>query len=107
MQRVAVIARLKPDSVEKAKTLLEQGPPFDPDALGFERHSVYLSDGYAVFVFEGAQVSALVQRIAAAGGGAHEAFTAWEKILDGLPELAQEAFAWEREPAVGSTAWGE
>jgi hypothetical protein len=107
MQRVAVIAKLKPDSVEQAKTLLEHGPPFDPEALGFERHSVYLSDGHAIFVFEGAQVSALVQTIAAAGGETHEAFAAWERLLDGLPELAQEAFSWARPAPVGSAAWGE
>jgi hypothetical protein len=107
MQRVAVIAKLKPDSLEEATKLLEHGPPFDPEALEFERHLVFISDGYAVFVFEGARVSALVQTIAAAGGGAHQAFAAWEKLLDGLPELAQEAYSWARPEPVGSAAWGE
>lgn len=107
MQRVAVIAKLKPDSLEDATKLLENGPPFDPASLGFERHLVFISDGYAVFVFEGARVSALVQSIATAGGDAHQAFADWDKVLDGLPELAQEAYAWVRPEPVGSAAWGE
>ena len=43
MQRLAVIARLKPNTEKRATELIETGPPFDPDELGFDRHSVYLS----------------------------------------------------------------
>jgi hypothetical protein len=105
MQRVAVIATLKPDKAERARELVASGPPFDPDELGFERHHVYVSEGQAVFVFEGARVNALVQRLADAGG--HEAFAAWEPLIQGLPQLAHEAYFWQRNAPVGSAAWGE
>ena len=106
MQRVAVIANLKPDKAERARELVAAGPPFDPDELGFERHHVYVSEGQAVFVFEGARVDALVRRLAEAGGG-HEAFAAWEPLIQGLPQLAHEAYFWERAPVAGSAQWGE
>lgn len=106
MQRVAVIATLKPDAAEKARKLVADGPPFDPAELGFARHHVYVSEGAAVFVFEGGNVNALVKRLAEAGGS-HQAFAAWESLLQGLPELAREAYFWERAVPAGSAGWGE
>jgi hypothetical protein len=106
MQRTAVVAKLKPDAAEKARELIVSGPPFDPDTLGFERHHVYISEGAVVFVFEGANVNALIKQLAEAGG-AQEALAAWEPLLQGLPELAREAYFWERAVPAGSAAWGE
>jgi hypothetical protein len=106
MQRTAVVAKLKPDAAEKARELIEQGPPFDPEPLGFERHHVYISEDSVVFVFEGANVNALVKQLGDAGG-AHQALAAWEPLLQGLPELAREAYFWERAVPAGSAAWGE
>ena len=60
MQRIAVIARLKPNAEKRATELIETGPPFDPDKLGFDRHSVYLSGNQAVFVFEGGRLDHLL-----------------------------------------------
>jgi len=107
MQRVAVIANLKPDMAERARELVASGPPFEPDELGFERHHVYVSEDRVVFVFEGARVNALIRKMADSGTGAHQALAAWEPILDGLPQLAPEAYFWERSPVAGSAAWGE
>ncbi len=106
MQRVAVVAKLKPESAEKARTLVENGPPFDPSTLGFERHHVYVSEDTAVFVFEGANVNALVKQLADADG-ARQALAAWEPLLEGLPQLAGEAYFWQRPVPAGSAAWGE
>ncbi len=106
MQRTAVVAKLKPDSAEKARQLIASGPPFDPATLGFERHHVYISEETAVFVFEGANVNALVKKLGEAGG-AQQALAAWEPLLQGLPELAHEAYFWERPVPAGSAAWGE
>ena len=106
MQRVAVIARLKPNAAERAKALVEKGPPFDPETLGFERHAVYVSDDHVVFVFEGARINALVRTVAMAGGGVRDAFASWEPLLEGMPRLAHEAFFWERaaQPAWSGTS---
>ena len=108
MQRVAVIARLKPDTDERARALVEKGPPFDPEKLGFERHAVYMSDDQVVFVFEGALINALRRTLSSSGGGVREAFAAWEPLLDGMPHLAHETYFWER-PAAGvwTGSWGE
>ena len=43
MQRLAVIAQLKPGAEARAKELIEQGPPFSPAETGFERHTVFAS----------------------------------------------------------------
>jgi hypothetical protein len=40
MNRLAVIAKLKPEAEKDAEELITKGPPFDPSGLGFERHSV-------------------------------------------------------------------
>jgi hypothetical protein len=52
MQRLAVIAKLKPDAEERAIELIREGPPFDPEGTGFQRHSVYLTSEEAVFAFD-------------------------------------------------------
>jgi hypothetical protein len=43
MNRLAVIAKLKPEAEKRAEELIAEGPPFDPSGMGFERHSVYLA----------------------------------------------------------------
>ena len=107
MQRIAVIAKLKEGAAEGARELLDEGPPFDPDALGFDRHVVYVSEDEVVFIFEGARVGALVRTLAAAGPDARKAFSAWEPLIDGLPRLAQETSFWQRPAPVLTGAWGE
>ena len=61
MDTVALIARLKPGCEERAAQLLSSGPPFDPGERGLSRHSVYLSAGEGVFLFEGDQVEWIVR----------------------------------------------
>jgi hypothetical protein len=107
MQRIAVIAKLRKGAAPDARELLDAGPPFDPDALGFDRHVVYVSEDEVVFIFEGARVGALIRTLSASGEGTRRAFAAWEPLIDGLPRLAQEAYFWQRPVAVGSAAWGE
>jgi len=106
MQRIAVVARLKPGTLDRARKLIANGPPFDPESIDLQRHTVYVSDDHVVFVFEGGRVNALV-RAAEEGAGA-AALVAWEPILDGVPRLSEEVYRWERsaDPAwIG--AWGE
>ena len=45
MERIAVIAQLRPGTEEQAKQLLAAGPPFDPASLGLTSHDVYLGHG--------------------------------------------------------------
>jgi hypothetical protein len=103
MERIAVTARLKPDASQRAAELIAQGPPFDPEAAGFERHSVYLSHGEVVFVFEGPQVEWLLDELVSPDPDA-SAFRAWEPLIDGIPRIARETYFWERGAAAGKLA---
>lgn len=95
MRRLAVVVRLKPDSEARAAELLEAGPPFDPEAVGLERHAVYLSHSELVFVFEGPEVEWIVDGIVDSPGRS-AVFDAWRPLLDGPPRIAREAHYWER-----------
>ena len=52
MSRLVVVVPLADGAKDRARELLDKGPPFDPNATGLERHSVYLTDHEAVFIFE-------------------------------------------------------
>ena len=93
MERIAITARLRPGSEERARELLKAGPPFDPARVGFTRHSVFLGSDLVVFVFEGERLaprlSGLINdpvRAAALG--------AWAPLLADRPRLAHEAYHW-------------
>lgn len=94
-QRIAVIGKLKPGSLERAEEIIvEHGPPFDLDEAGLERHSVFLSSDNVVFVFEGPNVERAVGRLVddpAVSGS----FSVWGPVLDGTPQLAHERFFWK------------
>ena len=98
MDRVALIARLKPGMEEKAAALIEQGPPFDPGERGLDRHTVYLSAREVVFVFEGGEVEWILDEMVnePAGGKVPEALGAWRDIVEGVPRIGRTAFVWER-----------
>ena len=97
MNRIALVARLKPGAEEHAAELLEQGPPFDPGERGFDRHAVYLSAGEVVFVFEGDEVEWIVDEIVNESFGAvAQALGMWRELAEGPPRIARSVYAWER-----------
>jgi hypothetical protein len=87
------------------KELIAECPPFDPSGMGFERHSVYLAGDHALFVFEGGHLDQLMQSVIK-DPSSLGAFREWEKLLDGMPRVAREAYHWERESG-WSEGWGE
>jgi hypothetical protein len=105
MNRLAVIATLRPGTESKAEELVENGPPFDPSGLGFERHSVYLAGDYALFVFEGGRLDQLMHSVINDRTSV-VAFREWENLIDGTPRVAREAYHWEREGG-SAEGWGE
>lgn len=105
MNRLAVIAKLKPEAEDRAEQLIGKGPPFDPSGVGFERHSVFLTGDHAVFVFEGGRLDQLMHSIVKDPSSV-SAFREWETLLDGMPRVAREAYHWEREHG-WSDGWGE
>ena len=94
MERIAVIAKLKPDSRAAAAEILRAGPPYDPGEFGLARHGVYLSESEVVFLFEGPdveqQLSSLVNDPALSA-----LFSVWAPLLEGTPSAAHELFYWE------------
>jgi hypothetical protein len=105
MQRVAVIAKLRPGAAEQAARLIELGPPFDPAKHEIERHTVFLAPDTVVFVFEGGNVNSLL----ATFGGADEqaALGAWEPLLEATPLIASESYSWVRSARATADHWGE
>ena len=104
MQRIAVIAKLKPGAEERAGELIESGPPFDPDKLGFDRHTVYVSGDQVVFVFEGGLLDHLLHTEVRDPANV-KVFGKWEPLIDGFPSVAHEAYSWQRPE--GGGGWGE
>ena len=92
MQRVAVVANLRPGSAEQAAKLIELGPPFDPLDNELDRHTVYLAADTAVFVFEGGNPQAVLAAFTGADG--ESVLGAWESLIDGTPRIAREVYSW-------------
>jgi len=102
MECVAIVARLKEGSGPRAAELIASGPPFDLAGTGIVHHSVYLSAGEVVFVFEGHQVGWMVDDLIndPFRPELQSAFDRWRSIVDGPPRIARERFGWEaQEPA--------
>jgi hypothetical protein len=98
MNRLTIVARLRPDKYREAEALLDGGPPFDPEALGLHRHSVSLTAGEVIFVFEGHEVEWIVNDLID-DPVLSAAFAPWRDIVDGPPRLAHEHYSWSREDA--------
>jgi hypothetical protein len=102
MERVAIVARLKEGSGPRAAELIAAGPPFDLAETGIACHSVYLSAGEVVFVFEGHQVEWMVDELIDRPfhPELQNALERWRSIVDGSPRIARERFGWEAQEAV-------
>jgi hypothetical protein len=106
MEQIAVVARLKNGVEPRAAELIAQGPPFDPEGSGLERHSVYLSADEVLFVFEGHEVEWIVD------GLVDEPFhwpllaalDDWRPLLEGQPRIARPMFTWKREVLDGAAS---
>jgi len=106
MQRIAVVATLRPGTAEQAARLIELGPPFDPLDIGLERHMVFLAADTVVFVFEGANPHSVLNALT--GDNGQSVLDAWEPLIDATPKVAHEAYSWIS-PAYAhwQDSWGE
>jgi hypothetical protein len=95
-ERLAIVAKLRPGSRERAKEIVSAGPPYDLADAGFRRHSIFLSGDTAVFVFEGPNIHRLVSKLIANPASAGS-FSVWAPLLAGTPTLAREEFSWTSE----------
>ena len=101
MERVAIVARLKEGSEQRAAELVEAGPPFDLTDTGIVRHSIYISASEAVFVFEGHEIEWIVDELTDEPFHyeLHRALEQWREIVDGQPRIAREQFGWQLDEA--------
>jgi hypothetical protein len=97
MERIAIVARLRKGTAVRAHDLVAAGPPYDLGNSGIERHSIYISSGEAVFVFEGNEIEWIVDELIDARfyRELQHALDQWRAIIDGTPRIAHERFAWE------------
>ncbi|HEV8602563.1 MAG TPA: cupin domain-containing protein [Gaiellaceae bacterium] len=94
LSRVVVVLPLKEGARDRAATVLDHGPPFDPQQVGLDRHQVFLTDHEAVFLFEADETDAVNRLVGdttlwAAGA-------AWKDLVAGPPRLAQDVYSWVR-----------
>jgi hypothetical protein len=94
--RVAVVVPIRRGAAEAARRLVEEGPPFDVEGVGLERHHVFVSEREVVFLFEGESAAAAVDAVTRSPD-VLEAAVRWRRILGGRPRIAEERFGWTRE----------
>jgi hypothetical protein len=96
MGQIAIVATLRDGAEERARQLIERGPPFEPSARGFSRHTIFLSANEVVFVFDASEVEwRLDELVDEPPGVVQEAVDAWRPLVDGPPRIARLAYAWE------------
>ena len=103
MNRLVIVARLRPGKHEEAEALLREGPPFDPDELGLHRPAAYLTASEVVFMFEAPEVEWIVNDIID-DPVLSTAFGPWHAIVEEPPRLAHERFYWRAGPRADTKA---
>jgi len=63
--QTAIVAEIRPGMKPALEKRLQEGPPFDLAAEGFERHEVFIGDKDVVFVFTGPGAVSQLARMAA------------------------------------------
>jgi hypothetical protein len=95
VRRTAVIVPIEPGTHETVRALVAQGPPFDPEAVGLERHQVYLTTDEVVFLFESHLDQPALEALLAEPA-LLEVAAAWQDILAGPPRIADSVYSWTR-----------
>ena len=105
MEQLAIVARLKPGAEDEARKLIEEGPPFEIADTGLERHTVYLSAGEVVLVFEGHEVEGVVDSMIEDPfrPALSDAFASWRPLVEEQPRIARPVFSWQQD-GVGTRA---
>lgn len=83
---LVVVVPLRPGRLDQARTLLEHGPPLDPNTLGLTEHEVYLHEGEATFVFRGPRVRPRIQK-AMRTPAIWRAGIAWRDVIACQPRI--------------------
>lgn len=90
---VAVVVPLAEGLCDVVREFLDEGPPFDPAAIGLDRHQVYVTDREAIFVFETEAGVQALERILAEPDF-WDVVSAWEHCASEEPRVAAAVFEW-------------
>jgi hypothetical protein len=102
---LVVTARLEPGSAPKVLEILDDGPPFDLEGSGLERHAVFVGDDQLVFLFEGERAEREAARLLDESSVLDSAGRLGQYI-EGSPTFPREAFSWERSVDLEGVAYG-
>lgn len=94
-RRLAVVLPFRPEARDAVRALLAEGPPFDPDALGLDRHQVFLTPSEAIFIFE-SKLGADALEPLLQEPELWQSAAAWHEHLAGPPQIAEDVFSWTR-----------
>jgi hypothetical protein len=97
-RRIAIVLPVREEAHEAVQALLAAGPPFDPEALGIDRHQVFLTASEAVFIFE-SDLGAKAFEPLLEEPELWQSAAAWHDHLAGPPRIAEDVFSWERSGA--------
>jgi hypothetical protein len=95
MSNLVVVLPLKEGAHERARALLAEGPPFDLERTGFDRHQVFLTEREVVFVFE-APGSAATLVLPGEEPSLWKVAAAWQPLMAGRPRKGETVYAWAR-----------
>jgi hypothetical protein len=98
VDRLVLLARLKPDSRERAQELLAEHSLDEDMKAAFDRHGVFLSETEVVFFFEGPDAREAVRAIF--NDPSSTQIGHWIPLFDGPLHQAPEEYFWEK-PAAG------
>jgi hypothetical protein len=94
MDRLVLVARLKPNSRQRAQELLAEHASDERLRAAMDRQAIFLSETEVVFLFEGPDADSTVRAIVidpSSTGIGH-----WIPLFDGPLHRAPEAYFWER-----------
>ena len=88
-----VLLPIRDGKEEQVRTLLEQGPPFDPERVGLKQHHAFVADHHVVFLFEAESDLPSVRQLLS-GGALWRAAAAWRGAIAGPPVVSQPVYSW-------------
>lgn len=95
MDRFVLVARLKPDSRERAQELaIAESPDREDLEAAMDRYTVFLSETEVVFFFEGTDAHSAIKAIFDDPSATEIGH--WLPLFDGPLHRAPEAYSWER-----------
>jgi hypothetical protein len=99
--QIGILADIRPGQRPALERLLQEGPPFDLAAEGFEHHEVFLGDTEVVFIFDGPSARTQLQRLAATRS-LLGAFVRLSSLVS-APRILEQTFEWDRHAVPASS----